>query len=263
MRGNWPLANGLSAGLRLERFAALSEQSDGGAAVAGTANYQSPSGLWAGRASAEWSGRGGNETWYGSLGAAWRIDEAWSILVQDRAALAAADNGRRRLLNRLRTGVAYRPATTNRVNLLGWYEWRRRDDDAENTARHLWSVSGDWQPIPSLRLTGRYAGKLTRQRLAPAGPARPLHQIALRLTYDLTDRIDLGLVGSSLFETGFRSSVRGLGVEGGYLLGANLWLSAGYNFLGYDEEDLGAGHHRGPYLRLRMKLHEDLFAWLQ
>jgi hypothetical protein len=41
-----------------------------------------------------------------------------------------------------------------------------------------------------------------------------------------------------------------------------LWLSGGYNFYGYRDEDFANGEYtnKGTYLRLRYKFDEDLFA---
>ena len=44
-------------------------------------------------------------------------------------------------------------------------------------------------------------------------------------------------------------------MEAGYLLGKNIWLSAGYNWTGLDNSDLSGMdyNNRGAYLRLRLK----------
>ena len=53
-----------------------------------------------------------------------------------------------------------------------------------------------------------------------------------------------------------------MGVETGYLLGANFWVSAGYNFFGYDDDELApeGDTQQGPYLRFRLKFDEDIFG---
>ena len=55
---------------------------------------------------------------------------------------------------------------------------------------------------------------------------------------------------------------RALGVEAGYLLAQNLWLSAGVNVSGFvGDADLSGYEYtlRGIYLRLRFKFDETLF----
>ena len=51
------------------------------------------------------------------------------------------------------------------------------------------------------------------------------------------------------------------GVETGYLVMENLWLSAGYNWRGFRDRDLTGSDYtaKGLYLRLRWKFDEDLF----
>ena len=54
----------------------------------------------------------------------------------------------------------------------------------------------------------------------------------------------------------------GLGIELGFLVMENLWVSGGYNFFGYRDEDLASGEYtsKGAFIRLRYKFDEDLFA---
>jgi hypothetical protein len=85
-----------------------------------------------------------------------------------------------------------------------------------------------------------------------------------RLIYDVTDRIDVGLLasvlrGSAAAQNG-SALQRSLGVEAGYLLQANLWLSVGFNRSGFTDRDLSTDYTaRGAYLRLRYKFDADLF----
>ena len=67
------------------------------------------------------------------------------------------------------------------------------------------------------------------------------------------------LVGESI-----DSRQYGLGLELGYLVTANLWVSAGYNFFGYRDEDLAGADYttKGPYVRLRFKFDETVFGGL-
>jgi len=52
-----------------------------------------------------------------------------------------------------------------------------------------------------------------------------------------------------------------LGVELGYLLATNFWVSAGYNVFGYRDADLAGADYtaKGPFVRLRYKFDETLF----
>jgi len=75
-------------------------------------------------------------------------------------------------------------------------------------------------------------------------------------------RWDVGLAASGLFGERLSSRQYALGLEVGYRLATNLWLSAGYNVFGYHDEDLAAGDYtnKGAYLRLRYKFDESLLG---
>ena len=85
------------------------------------------------------------------------------------------------------------------------------------------------------------------------------------MTYDITERWDIGLIASTLFSGGFESRQYGLGVEAGYNVTQNLWVSAGYNFFGFRDDDLDEENTSNPgvYVRLRFKFDEDMFNWLR
>jgi len=68
-------------------------------------------------------------------------------------------------------------------------------------------------------------------------------------------------VASLLVGDSTSSRQYGIGLEVGYLVTTNLWVSAGYNFFGYRDDDLAGTDHtaKGPYVRLRYKFDEQLF----
>jgi hypothetical protein len=59
---------------------------------------------------------------------------------------------------------------------------------------------------------------------------------------------------------GFANRQQNLGAEIGYQLKQNLWLSTGYNFLGFFERDLpgGSDARQGAFVRLRFKFDENI-----
>ena len=71
-------------------------------------------------------------------------------------------------------------------------------------------------------------------------------------------RIHTGVLWSDM-SSGRRVLVGG---EVGYLVAANLWLSGGYNFSGYKDDDLVDSDTtiQGAYVRFRFKFDENLFA---
>jgi len=183
-------------------------------------------------------------------------------------------SGYRALQNRFQVGAAFRPVDSNRWDALTKYEYKTsRNADGLLGLReqvHMASLHGVYHPSRPLWFSGRLAAK-SRQELGLSadGPTRYTAWMASgRAVYDITESWDIGLMAASL--QGRASGGGGssgwsrqyaYGIEAGYALQSNLWLSAGYNFRGFADKDLTASEYTnsGVYLRLRFKFDEDLF----
>jgi large repetitive protein len=84
--------------------------------------------------------------------------------------------------------------------------------------------------------------------------------IGARGTWEFASKWDVGLVSSALIGETAGSRQYAVGLEAGYLVATNLWVSAGYNFSGYRDADLEGADYtaKGPYVRLRYKFDESL-----
>ncbi len=197
-----------------------------------------------------------------------KLDRDWTLL--GRNYLLSTDYKDRGdvLQNRAQIGVAYRDTDTNRVNALAKLEFKS-ESDASNIASgplksSAWVVSAhaDYHPSRPWWMSGRVAGKWQRDRLEGGVGDRFHAQLgAARLVYDITENWDIGALVAA--QIGQRSAAQtAFGVEAGYLLRQNLWLSAGVNFTGFagDADLVGYEYTRsGVYLRLRFKFDENLF----
>jgi hypothetical protein len=172
------------------------------------------------------------------------------------------------LQNRAQVGLAFRETDRNRVNALGKVE-RKYERDASNPLSgelrsSAWIVStlADWHPSRPWWLSGRAAAKWQRARFEGGVPGSFRAQLlSARLVYDITEDWDLGVMGAAQFgQDGARQTA--IGVEAGYLLQQNLWLSFGFNASGFagDADLVGYEYtRRGAYVRLRFKFDENLF----
>ncbi|HEY4318381.1 MAG TPA: hypothetical protein VGN04_12335, partial [Herbaspirillum sp.] len=81
-----------------------------------------------------------------------------------------------------------------------------------------------------------------------------------RVTHDLGRRWDAGLA-ASLFADSLGQRKQAFGVEAGYLLKDDLWLSVGYNAVGFSDRDFAgmADTEQGVYFRMRFKFDENSF----
>ena len=75
------------------------------------------------------------------------------------------------------------------------------------------------------------------------------------MRFDLTSRIDLGFHGEALYSYNSRALDYSYGPSIGFTPADNVWLSFGWNFAGFDDDDFAAAEfsHSGPYLKLRIK----------
>ena len=112
-------------------------------------------------------------------------------------------------------------------------------------------------------MSARYSTKFVDEDSLGIATKSSGHLVSGRITYDITSKWDIGLVGSLHGDGGFGNRKLGLGLEAGYLLQENLWLSAGFNLFGFKDKDLAGQDYtdKGFYLRLRYKFDESLFDW--
>lgn len=83
--------------------------------------------------------------------------------------------------------------------------------------------------------------------------------IGTEYRYDLTPRWDLGVIGSRLHTWSSGVSNNSIGLETGWNLQKNMWLSVGYNFRGFYDSDFTAAHYtaKGVFVRFRLKFDQD------
>lgn len=79
--------------------------------------------------------------------------------------------------------------------------------------------------------------------------------IGAEARYDVTDRIDVGFHGEGLYSFNTRTLDWSYGPSVGFTPADNVWLSFGWNFNGFIDEDFAAAEYSraGPYLKLRIK----------
>ncbi|PJK08921.1 hypothetical protein CO614_05875 [Lysobacteraceae bacterium NML120232] len=222
----------------------------------------------------------GYDSWLSTITVARKLSRDWTILARNYYLLNKYNNDTKDSYeNRFQAGFAYRDTDTNRVNVLGKYEyWTRRDvvlpndqwspnpgsslDLSNSYDKHIVSVHTDWHPSRTWWLNARLAGKRQTNYFSDNTQSRHnAYLVGARLTHDITERWDISLMGYQMWSPG-SSKQFAAGAEVGYLLTSNLWLSAGYNLRGFRDDDLTAGEYtnQGAYLRLRFKFDENLFG---
>lgn len=200
------------------------------------------------------------DSWLGEFNTGFTLGSGWALLNQNRLVYEDHTGGEVRRSGRYSLGLSYRPENTDTFNGLLKTEYR----DTRNTGysrggnfgAYIFSGEGVYQPSRALQLTGRYAGKFSKE----GGFSAYTDLAAAKVYYDIGRRFDAGGEYRLLISRNGGGQASGGFVETGYLLGRDLWLSGGYSFDKFDADLAGDGYWgRGPYLRLRIKFDDTLF----
>lgn len=223
---------------------------------------------WRATGRLEWRRDRNHDAWLSTLGTTVKIDRDWSLLARNTLSLQNARHAGAydQWQDRFQVGAAYRQTDLNRVNALGLYELRAENDQNPGVeyrrTSHAVSLHADYHPSRPWWLTARLAGKRVSERFLGGMRANYTAWLAGgRITWDLSERWDVGLQHYLMWSPQGNTRQDAFGVEAGYLVKANLWLSFGVNLRGFRDDELtGAAYTRkGVYLRLRFKFDETLF----
>jgi large repetitive protein len=271
LRNIFPVADGLRLNTNVERVKSLSGNKDQESAALALGLDYTGSELWRGSTRVELRDATTTRSYLQTADAAVKIARDWTMLSRHTwSAIETKESGTnpasQRILQRLRAGVAYRQTDSNNFDALGMIEKKREHDTALtaiNTSRSVWvgSAHFNYHPDRAVVLNGQVASKWAKETLAGVPTNSHTSLIGARLTWDFTEKWDMSAMVSTLFNQQTKVSQKGLGLELGYLLTGNAWLSVGYNVFGYRDPDLAAGGNtdKGAYIRLRFKFDEDTF----
>ena len=169
--------------------------------------------------------------------------------------------------NRFQLGIAWRDFDQNKLDVLAkiehYYENDATDLEAEfKRSAYVSSTHVNWHPLRQFTLSGRYAAKWSVLDEYAVRSSALTQLVSGRALYDINERWDASLQTGVLWANRGAGTRYLLGAEVGYLAAANLWLSAGYNFLGYQDDELAntSSTGQGAYIRFRFKFDEDLFG---
>jgi hypothetical protein len=210
-----------------------------------------------------------------TLGVGYRMNDSWTLLGKNALYLvrgkggdkgegkAEGGAGRDTLRTRQRIGLAYRQAQGTGLNALGYYEYRLARNDSRSSddeTAHIVSVHVNAQPARHWDVSGRYAGKVKTMDGVNGRSGVRGHLVSGRVTRDIGFRWDAGLA-AALFADSLGQRKQAFGVEAGYLLKDDLWLSIGYNAVGFTDRDFAgmAETTQGVYFRMRYKFDENSF----
>ena len=201
--------------------------------------------------------------------AARKISRDWTFLSRNYLLQTTYDAHGGVLQDRVQFGVAYRETDRNRVNALAKVEYKTERDASDASVGNLYSnaqivsLLADYHPSRPWWTTGRIAAKWQDDQFeGGVQDSFSAQLVSGRVNYDITENWDLSaLVAQQTGQYGARQYAQGL--EVGYLVHQNLWVSLGYNAAGFSADSDLAGNdytREGFYIRLRFKFDQDLFS---
>jgi uncharacterized repeat protein (TIGR01451 family) len=269
LRNLWTLAPGLGVSTSIQEIHPISGVVTDTATALTAALQYTASPDWKGSTKVEWSKSDTAETWLSSVGAAVKLNPDVTGLARavynEQLGLGATVGSV--YLRQGQVGFAYRPVDNDVWNALAWIEYKRSfnstlgtgldiDESADIFSTHVnYQVNADWV------INGRYGIKRAVDYAAGITTPYTAQIVGARSVWDLNAHWDAGL--QYFIETGdiLASRQQAIGGEVGYLVMQNVWLSLGYNILGFRDPDLASEDYtqRALYLRLRVKFDENLF----
>jgi len=267
LKNLWSIAPGLRLGTSFERVQAIAGSGHNENTALALALEYTGSPLWKGSTRLELRNGATQDSLLFTVGLAARVNRDWTALARNAYTLTRNDNGgAKQVIDRMQAGLAWRDNDTNKWNLLARVENRLENNNLQEgielkNSTQIVSIHADWQPQRPFLVTGRYAAKWSQDKSNGLATRYRAQVIGGRLTWEFAPRWDIGLVSSALFGESSASRQYGLGLELGYLVATNLWVSAGYNLAGYRDADLAGADYttKGLYVRLRYKFDESLF----
>jgi len=269
LRNGWTIAEGLRLNTTAEQVRTLDTasflpQEQRSQAYTGAIEYTANP-LWKASARVEYRDSTTSDSWLVGGGLAWKISQDWTTLA--RTIYSRTENELPALGSltqaRFQLGAAYRDTVTNRWNALAMVEHRLEEDStlpsfALRRSVEIASMHIDYQPERRWIATGRLAAKLANEDSLGIHSRYTTQLVSARVLHDISSRWDAGVQMSALLGNGTVSAQYGFGIEAGYLVVKNLWVSVGYNFFGFYDRDLTASDYldRGVFLRLRFKFDE-------
>ena len=167
-------------------------------------------------------------------------------------------------LANLRLGWSWRPAESE------WIVYDRFDFIYQNNAGGLgdfesWklinNLNANWMINLVTQLELQYSAKYVRSLVGSDAYTGYTDVFGAGLRRDLNERWDVGVHGDVRHSWKSGVSDFGWGVDVGVTLFDNVWISAGYNFAGFRDDDFASSNYtaQGPFITFRIKADQDTF----
>ncbi len=179
-------------------------------------------------------------------------------------------NGDMKQKGDLRFSVASRPKQSkwillDRLDLI--YDEDQTSGSKLDSRKIVNNLNANYKLTHKMQIALQYGGKYVKDNIDGDSYRGYTDLMGFEGRYDITKKVDLGLRGSMLHSWNSDKMDYGSGVSAGYNFAENIWVSLGYNFVGFRDKDFSAANYtaQGPYIRFRLKFDQqsarDLVRW--
>ena len=162
-----------------------------------------------------------------------------------------------------RFSLGYRPLNSQWV-VLNRLEYKLRDETdllsvSDRERKVINNAVANYKPSYKNQLSLNYGIKYTLNNFGGNEFSGVTHLIGSEYRHDISSQFDLGVHAHTLYSVSGDNYKYSTGVSAGWSMAKNIWLSVGYNFDGFEDEDLSAAGYTatGPYIRFRLKFDSD------
>lgn len=141
------------------------------------------------------------------------------------------------------------------------YDERGDALSAYESQRIVNNLHANWQLDPALQLGLQYGVRYVSSTFEGEKYDGISDIAGFDLRRQLTRRFDLGAHAAVLHSWESDVMDYSVGLDLGTTLAKNVWISVGYNFAGFRDDDFSASRHtaQGPYINIRIKADQDTF----
>ena len=173
-------------------------------------------------------------------------------------------NGSDATAGEVQLGWSYRPATGAWIILdrLDLKQDSRTDASSDiESARVINNLNANWQFDTRTQLGLQFGSRYVRSTFDDERYSGLSMLYGVDVRRELTMRFDVGLHGTMLNSLQSGVSDQSVGVDLGVTVARNVWISIGYNFTGFRDDDFEASRYtaQGPFIKFRMKADQDTF----
>ncbi len=200
------------------------------------------------------------------------VKEGLGIGMGGRVSFTDSDDNIQTTKGNIRIGTAFRPRKI-RLTILDRLDYKfEKIDQNSSTNRNRKVVNNfnaNYKIKAKIQLGFQYGAKYVLATFDDKAYSGYTDLTGLELRYDLTRRWDIGIQGAALKSWQAGQIKYSNGISIGHSIIKNAWLSIGYNFNGFNDNDFKGGSYtaQGPFVKFRFKFDQqtvkDAVTWFE